>query len=275
MKPKLIAVLVVLSAVVGIGAGYLVKRLNDDTAPPPSSGQEPTPAEEPTKDPTKDPAEDPAEDPTEDPTTDPPSDPTTDPTEAEDDSEESPQVPPLVAKNRDERRGPSWSPADLTGPDGEPLELGNISPGTFGMVRVGDNVDKYVDAGYLAADIEKESACEGTYWKWAGQLNEGLDVIADQTGAIGSLGMTRDGLETAEGISIGNSLRALRDTYGKELTAPHANDYGQAAVFLPGNGDGWLGFGFNATPEELGPNSRITFIEASKGHRPGMLRDGC
>lgn len=270
MKPKVIAMLVVLSAVVGIGAGFLVKRLNDGDADPQSSnarepsGQTTGPTDKPTKKATK---------PTKKATTEAPTEATTAPTPTANESDDA--VPPGVAKNRAERKGPSWSPADPTGPDGELLEIGNASPGTFQPVRVGDNVDKYVDAGYLKADIQKESGCEGDYWTWAGQLSEGLDVITDQQGVIGSLGMTKAGLETPEGISIGNSLKALRDTYGTELSAPAANDYGSAAVFLQGNGDGWLGFGFDVSPEELKPTSRVTFIEASKGSRPGMLRDGC
>lgn len=266
MKPKIIATLVVLSAVLGVGAGFLVKRVNDDNTDPQSStGQEPTA--------TKDPTEDPTKAPTTSPTKAPPTSPTASPTDDEDDSDT--DVPELVAKNRAERTGPSWSPADPLGPDGKPLEIGNVFPGTFQPVRVGDNVDKYVEAGYLAADIERESVCEGNYWKWAGQLSSGLDVIADDQGVIGSLGMTKDGLETPEGISIGNSLQALRDTYGKELSGPQGNDYGLAGMFLQGNGDGWLGFGFDVSPDELKPTSRITFIEASKGSPPGMLRDGC
>lgn len=270
MKPKIIAMLVVLSAVVGVGAGFLVKRVNDDdTEPQSSTGQEPTA--------TKDPTEDPTKAPTKSPTTAPPTSPTATPTTTPTDDEDDPgaDVPVLVAKNRAERAGPSWSPADPTGPDGKPLEIGNAFPGTFQPVRVGDNVDKYVAAGYLAADIERESVCDGNYWKWAGQLSSGLDVIADDQGVIGSLGMTKGGLETPEGISIGNSLQALRDTYGKELSAAQANDYDLAGVFLQGNGDGWLGFGFDVPPSELKPTSRVTFIEASKGRQPGMLRDGC
>lgn len=265
MKPKLIALLVVLSAVLGVGAGFLVKRLNDDTDPPSSSSQEQTPTES-TTTPTSEPT-------TATPTPSPTTSPTTSPTKAED--EPSDDVPDLVARNREDRSGPSWSPADPIGPDGQPLELGILSPGAFGLVRVGDNIDKYVDAGYLVADLERESICDGNYWKWAGQLSDGLDVIASNNGVIGSLGMKRDGLETAEGISVGNSLQALRDTYGKQLSEPRANDYGQAAVFLPGNGDGWLGFGFEVAPGQLEPTSRVTFIEATKGNPPGMLRDGC
>lgn len=267
MKPKIIAVLVVLSAVLGIGAGFLVQRLNgDDSEPQSSNGQEPTPSE-PTETPTKKPTKDPTKEPSEDPTTAP----TTEATKDDDPDD----VPDLVAKNRAERRGPSWSPADPIGPDGEPLEIGNVFPGTFEPVRVGDNVDKYVAAGYLVADIKRESICDGNYWKWAGQLSEGLDVVANNEGVIGSLGMQRDGLETAEGISIGNTLQALRDTYGKELSEPQANDYGLAGVFLQGNGDGWLGFGFEVAPDKLKPTSRVTFMEVSKGRQPGMLRDGC
>ena len=183
-------------------------------------------------------------------------------------------VDDAVQANRNDRRGPSWSPADLTGKDGKPLALGNAVPGAFEPIRVGTNVQQAVDAGFMERDTRREEACEGTFWKWKGQWAEGLDVLVGRDKRISALGMSKDGLETPEGISIGNSYAAVDKTYGDRLEGPVRMDYGQAGVFLR-DGDNWIGFGFDNEPGRLADDSRVAFIEVSRGNRPGLIRDGC
>ena len=180
----------------------------------------------------------------------------------------------VIEANRNERQGPSWSPADPAGPDGEPLTLGNAVPGAFEPIRVGTSIQQAVDAGFMERDPQREQACEGTFWKWKGQLSQGFDVIVGADKQIVALGMTRDGLETPEGISIGNSFGALAQTYGDRLQGPERMEYGQAGAFLQ-DGDNWIGFGMDNQPGQLTDNSRIAFIEVTRGSRPGLLRDGC
>jgi hypothetical protein len=136
------------------------------------------------------------------------------------------------------------------------------------------DVQEAVDLGYLERDPQREQACEGTFWKWKGQWSQGLDVIVGPNRQIVSLGMTRAGLETPEGISIGNSYAAVDNTYGDRLEGPVRMEYGQAGVFLR-DGDNWVGFGFNNEPGRLVDTSRVAFIEVSRGNRPGLIRDGC
>lgn len=179
-----------------------------------------------------------------------------------------------VEANRSERQGPSWSPADLQGEDGQPLRLGNVVPGSFGPVRAGASIQQTVEAGYMERDPQREQACEGTFWRWKGQWSQGLDVIVGADRQILSLGMSRAGLETPEGISIGNSYAAVDRTYGERLEGPVRMEYGQAGVFLR-VGDDWVGFGFDNEPGRLTDGSRVAFIEVATGNRPGLLRDGC
>jgi len=179
-----------------------------------------------------------------------------------------------VEANRNERRGPSWSPADVRGEDGKPLTLGNAIPGAFEPIRVGMGIQQAIDAGFMERDTQREASCEGTFWKWKGQLSEGLDVIVGEDKQIAALGMSKDGLETPEGISIGNSYAAVDETYGDRLEGPVRMDYGQAGVFLR-DGDNWIGFGFDNEPGRLADTSRVAFIEVSQGNRPGLIRDGC
>jgi hypothetical protein len=196
------------------------------------------------------------------------------PTDTRPDAAPSPAVNEQVEANRDERQGPAWSPADLEGEDGKPLTLGNVVPGAFGPVRAGANIQQVVGAGYMERDPQREQACEGTFWKWKGQWSQGLDVIVGPNRQIVSLGMSRAGLETPEGISIGNSYAAVDNTYGDRLEGPVRMEYGQAGVFLR-DGENWVGFGFDNEPGRLVDTSRVAFIEVSRGNRPGLLRDGC
>lgn len=197
------------------------------------------------------------------------------PTDARPDAKPSPAVGgQVVEANRNERQGAAWSPADLEGEDGKPLALGSVVPGAFGPVRAGASIQEAVEAGYMERDPQREQACEGTFWKWKGQWSQGLDVIVGTDRQIVSLGMSRAGLETPEGISIGNSFGALVRTYGDRLQGPQRMDYGQAGAFLQ-DGDAWVGFGMDNQPGRLTDASRIAFIEVSRGTRPGLLRDGC
>jgi hypothetical protein len=179
----------------------------------------------------------------------------------------------VVERNRNERTGPSWSPADVIGEYGKPLTLGDAVPGAFEPVKAGMSIQEAIDTGFIERDPKREEACEGSFWKWKGQLAAGLDVIVNDKRVV-SLGMSKDGLETPEGISIGNSYGAVDATYGDKLEGPVRLDYGNAGVFLRA-GTNWIGFAFDNEPGRLADNSRVTFIEVSSGNRPGLLRDGC
>lgn len=186
----------------------------------------------------------------------------------------SPADDPVVKANRAERRGAEWSPAGVVDQAGKPLRLGHAVPGAFEPVQVGAEVQTAIDAGLMEPDRQREESCEGTFWKWKGQLAQGLDVIVGPDGRIAALGMSRPGLETPEGISIGNSFGALVETYGDRLEGPQRMEYGQAGAFLR-EGDKWIGFGMDNEPGQLADDSRIAFIEVSQGNRPGLIRDGC
>ncbi len=185
-----------------------------------------------------------------------------------------PSRDPVVIRNRDERQAPDWSPAIPAGKDGKPLVFGRVIPGAFEPVPAGTTIQVAVDAGFMERDAQREQTCEGTFWKWKDQLTEGLDVIVDQNQRIAALGMSRAGLETAEGISIGNSFGALVQTYGDRLQGPVRMGTGQAGAFVQEE-DKWIGFLMDNEPGQLADNSRIAFIEVTSGAQPGLLRDGC
>lgn len=186
----------------------------------------------------------------------------------------SPAANPVVKANRADRQGRDWSPRGAVDKDGKPLAFGHAVPGAFEPVQVGAQVQAAIDAGFMERDPKREQSCEGTFWKWKGQLSEGLDVIVGADQRITALGMSKPGLETVEGISIGNSYAAVDKTYGDRLEGPVRMDYGQAGVFLR-DGDKWIGFGFDNEAGQLADDSHVAFIEVTRGARPGLLRDGC
>lgn len=262
MKSRLAVVLVALSIIAGVGVGFLVQRLNDGgaVAEPPSTQ--------------------PSTQPSVTPSATPPGDVTPAPTPSSSPSDGAPGIKkyaqpgaPTVEENRNERMGASWSPADVVGPDGKPLAIGPIVPGGFAPVMVGELATDVEKRGYLVRDTPHQ-VCEGDYWLWPGQLSQGMDALPDTKGRIATMSTTRDGLETADGIAVGNSLQALQSTYGDRVSKPRRAGYDQAGVFLR-DGTRWIGFLFQESLSKLTPSSRVFFIEVTEGERPSLMRDGC
>ncbi|OIJ27283.1 hypothetical protein [Nocardioides luteus] len=166
---------------------------------------------------------------------------------------------------------PSEVPVSAT-PSAEPTPQldwgGPLAPGAFGKIKAEGNVRSLVDQGWMTRDTAREDACEGTHWKWADQLGDGIDVTYDQQGTIGSFGMSKPVLETAQGVTIGDTLMVLKDVYG--TGSEKTNDYGQT-TWVVQDGDRWIGFLLSGNTRD----AKIEFIEVSVGRQPGLLRDGC
>lgn len=145
---------------------------------------------------------------------------------------------------------------------------GPLAPGAFGKIKAEGNVRSLVQQGWMTRDTAREDACEGTHWKWVDQIGDGVDVMYDQQGNIGSFGMSKPILETAEGVTIGDSLMVLKDVYG--LRPQQTNDYGQT-TWVVQDGNRWIGFLLSGNSRD----AKIEFIEVSVGRQPGLLRDGC
>ncbi|WP_406036106.1 hypothetical protein OG801_13620 [Nocardioides sp. NBC_00163] len=145
---------------------------------------------------------------------------------------------------------------------------GPLAPGAFGRISAAGNVRSLVQQGWMIRDTAREDACEGKHWKWADQVGDGVDVTYDQQGEIVSFGMSKPVLETARGVTIGDSLMVLKDIYG--TGAQRTNDYGQT-TWVVENGGRWIGFLLSGNTRD----AKIEFIEVSVGRQPGLLRDGC
>ncbi|NGN91733.1 hypothetical protein G5C66_03125 [Nocardioides sp. KC13] len=191
-------------------------------------------------------------------------------------SAESPSVAPSSSAPSEPPATPTPAPSEVpvsaTPSPAEPTPKldwgGPLAPGAFGKITAEGNVRTLVEQGWMTRDTAREEICEGTHWRWVDEVGDGVDVIYDQQGEIGSFGMSKPVLETAQGITIGDTLMVLKDVYG--TGSQKTNDYGQT-TWVVQEGDRWIGF-------LLSGNSRaakIEFIEVSVGRAPGLLRDGC
>lgn len=154
--------------------------------------------------------------------------------------------------------------------------LGYAEPGAFGVVTIGMTTDQARATGFIEPDAERGDVCDSPagWWKWRGELSEGLDVYADDRGRIVTMADRKGGIETREGIAVGNSLGAVNDTYGAVVSPAQEAGYNQSGVFIERDGK-WLGFLFDASYSEVNESSRVTMIEVTEGHRPELMRDGC
>ncbi|NYI79991.1 hypothetical protein [Nocardioides panzhihuensis] len=166
---------------------------------------------------------------------------------------------------------PSEAPASAE-PTPEPTPKldwgGPLAPGAFGAIVAKGNVRSLVKQGWMTRDTAREENCEGRHWKWAEQVGDGVDVTYDPKGDIVSFGMREPVLETAEGVTVGDSLMVLQDVYGARPQS--TNDYGQT-TWVVKDGNSWIGFLLSGNTRD----AKIEFIEVSVGRQPGLLRDGC
>lgn len=164
---------------------------------------------------------------------------------------------------------PSGAPVSATPTAAPALDWGGpLAPGAFGKIKAEGNVRSLVKQGWMTRDNGREEACEGKHWKWADQVGDGVDVTYGQQGEIVSFGMSEPVLETSQGVTIGDSLMAVKDIYG--TGSQKTNDYGQT-TWVVKDGNRWIGFLLSGNTRD----SKIEFIEVSVGDQPGLLRDGC
>ena len=107
---------------------------------------------------------------------------------------------------------------------------------------------------------------------WKAGYSNSLDVLTHDDGSISSIGVRAAGPRTRSGLGVGSTYESVKGVLG-DVTPVDAG-YGQAGLFVS-EGTGWIGFLFDATPAAVLPTSPVTFIEVTRGAKPGLMRDGC
>ncbi len=170
---------------------------------------------------------------------------------------------------------PSSSTSPRSGtPDDPSVEL-KIRPGGVGLIEAGMTGEQALSTGQVERDTKREQMCEGIYYRWKdAEARSALDLATDPDGTIVSIGISGDIYSTGTGVRIGDSLATLRQTYGDRLSSVQSAGYDQDGVFVK-DGDRWLGFLLDSARSGIDDSTRVVFMEATKGNKPGLMRDGC
>ena len=147
-----------------------------------------------------------------------------------------------------------------------------VAPGKVGDVKAGMTKEEALATGFFDADVEGVEGCTFAL-QWKKQF-EGVDVLTREDGSIGSLGVTKGGPQTAEGIRVGSTLADVKAAY-LDLSGVKAAGFDQAGVFHT-VGDDHIGFLFGeATPATITDSSKVSFMEVTSGKLPELMRSGC
>lgn len=176
---------------------------------------------------------------------------------------------------------PAMSPAPTSSPSaassaespkgaaGLLIGYGSVGPAKVGMSKADALATGVFEAG-APAPVD---GCPTPPLSWKEPFKKDVDVLTLDSGAIASLGVSGKGPKTEAGVGIGSTLADLKKAYDN-LTGPAEAGYGQSGAYVE-DGDAWIGFLFNEAPAAMKDSSVVTFIEVSKGNKPGLMRDGC
>lgn len=174
-------------------------------------------------------------------------------------------------------------PADTSSPSSEdrsppsplptvPVASLRIIPGAIGPVSVGMSKRAAYGTDYFDADVRVPSCDRIDDLQWKPGYEGTLDVLTREDGHVQSLGVLKRGPETRSGIGIGTTYETVQGVLGD--VPVHEAGYGQTGLFVH-KGDRWIGFLFDAPPDAVAKDSPVTFIEVTRGSKPGLRRDGC
>jgi len=147
-----------------------------------------------------------------------------------------------------------------------------IIAGAVGPVSVGLSKRAAYATGYFHADVPVAHCDRVDDLVWKPAYRDVLDVQTADDGSVGSIGVRGAGPRTRSGIGVGSEYGLVRGVLGD--VEPVEAGYGQTGLFVQ-DGNGWIGFLFDAEPGALTDASRVSFIEVTRGGRPDLVRDGC
>lgn len=149
-----------------------------------------------------------------------------------------------------------------------------LAPGRAGPVEVGMSKDAALATGFLDADVPGADGCPDVPLVWKPELAETFDVQTLGNGEIASIGVRGTGPRTADGLGVGSSADEVRRVVDED-TAQDAG-FGQSALYEYDAETGrWIGYLFDAGPDQLKGSDVVSFVELTKGEQPGLVRSGC
>ena len=153
-----------------------------------------------------------------------------------------------------------------------PLMSMQIVAGAVGPVQVGMTKQAAARTGYLDVDVPYPACGYVRDLWWKAAYRDTLDLYTDNSGTILSIGVAKSGPHTRSGLQVGSTYERVQEVLGD--VEPEEAGYGQTGLFVS-EGTGWIGFLFDATPATIKATDKVTFIEVTRGTKPGLIRDGC
>jgi hypothetical protein len=150
------------------------------------------------------------------------------------------------------------------------IGYGSLGPASIGMSKA----DALATGLFAEGNPAPVDGCPEPPLLWKEPFKADVDVLTTEAGSIASLGVSGKGPKTKNGIGVGSTLTDLKSAYGDDLSGPSEAGYGQSGAYVE-EGNAWIGFLLNEAPSAVKDTSAVTFIEVSKGERPGLMRDGC
>jgi len=153
-----------------------------------------------------------------------------------------------------------------------PLMSMQIVAGAVGPVQVGMTKQAAARTGYFDVDVPYPACGYVRDLWWKAAYRDTLDLYTDNSGTILSIGVAKSGPHTRSGLQVGSTYERVQEVLGD--LEPEEAGYGQTGLFVS-EGTGWIGFLFDATPATIKATDKVTFIEVTRGTKPGLIRDGC
>jgi hypothetical protein len=153
-----------------------------------------------------------------------------------------------------------------------PLMSMQIVAGAVGPVQVGMTKQAAARTGYLDVDVPYPACGYVRDLWWKAPYRNTLDLYTDNSGTLLSIGVAKSGPHTRSGLQVGSTYERVQEVLGD--VEPEEAGYGQTGLFVS-EGTGWIGFLFDATPATIKATDKVTFIEVTRGTKPGLIRDGC
>ena len=155
----------------------------------------------------------------------------------------------------------------------QPVSVAEDLRRQVGPVKVGMTKTQAFATGYLDKDVRADSCDTVDQLVWKDAYKETLDIytLDDGAGVVDRCPAARP--VDASGLQVGSTFKAVKAVLGQERL-PDEVGYGQTGMMV-NEGDGWIGFLFDAAPDAMTDATQVSFIEVTRGNPPDLMRDGC